>query len=204
MLRNRPLERLVSKTRAFRQPDDPIAGPASPEPRCRLCLDSVRLPGQGSLRAKETARAVPLLTRFSRYWRRAQAVALAAFAVILCILLAPAAARAGCSPRVHTHSDTDRLRGVRDPIMSGASGAAERPPALPRMPCSGASCSRLPDAPSVPAAVFDELPDSWVFSAPTAEWNVFDRWLHMSNPDALLPMRRAIAVFHPPRFPAPV
>jgi hypothetical protein len=147
---------------------------------------------------------VPQMCLFLRYWRRAQAVALAAFAVILCVLLAPSAARAGCSPSVHSHSDTGRFIAVMDPMIGGTPGAAESPPALPQLPCTGTSCSRLPTVPFVPAAVFDELPDSWVWRAPTANWAVVGPWLHSSSKDALLPMWRAIAVFHPPPFPAPV
>jgi hypothetical protein len=147
---------------------------------------------------------VPLIRRFSRCWRKSQAVALAAFALVTCALLAPAAARAGCSPRVHSHSNTGRLVAVMDPMIGGTPGAAERPPALPRMPCTGASCSPLPSVPAVPASVFDELPDSWVWRAPTANWAVVGPWLHLFSKDALLPMRQAIAVFHPPPFPAPV
>ncbi len=108
---------------------------------------------------------MPLLNQSSRYWRRTQAVALAAFAVISFALIAPADAFAGCSPRVHSHSHLGRLVGVMDPLIGGTPRAAERPPARPRMPCTGASCSPLPDVPSVPAAVYDELPGSWVWRA---------------------------------------
>jgi hypothetical protein len=144
------------------------------------------------------------LSRLSRYWPGAQAAALSAFAAILCVLLAPATACADCSSAVRPGSGSGRLVAVMDPMIVGIPGAAESPTTLPQMPCNGPSCSRLPSVPRAPAAVFDELPASWAWRAPTAKSFVAGRWLRSSNKDAPLPVRRPIAVFHPPPFPAPL
>jgi hypothetical protein len=130
-------------------------------------------------------------------FHRAGAVA----ALLALALFAPPVARAGCSHFVTSRTDPGRLFAPIEPLMQDLSRRSEAPrgPADPR-PCSGAFCSGQPAVPAVPAGVFGGVLNAWAcLTAVPGLASRVDSFLSPAT-DELHPTRRAIAVFHPPRF----
>jgi hypothetical protein len=134
-------------------------------------------------------------------------VSLPAGAVLALLALgaiAPPGAQAACSHLVTSRTDRHESSTLTESLLHDLAAPSDPlpMPSGPR-PCSGAFCSGQPAAPAVPAGVTAGRIGSWAWysevPAPTSTETAFLS-RETSDPD---PMRRAIAIFRPPRLLPP-
>jgi hypothetical protein len=141
--------------------------------------------------------------RMLRSFSFRQLVVLRAGAVLSLLalaLVAPRAAEAGCSHLVKSRADSVGISSLIEPLVGDVAGQLQESPApaSPR-PCSGALCSGQPAVPAVPAGALSVQLDSWAWNALVSSWGLLDiSSILSSHPSDPHPVRRNIAVFHPP------
>jgi hypothetical protein len=145
------------------------------------------------------------MTWLFRFGKLVSLPAAAVMSLVASALIAPPAAQASCSHLVTSRTNPGRIPSVIAPLILDPAGGVARPsepltvPPLPR-PCSGASCSRQPAAPAVPAGVFDGRLSSWAWCASSPGLIPPDSFSLASETSTLQTVRRRNAVFHPPRL----
>jgi hypothetical protein len=145
--------------------------------------------------------------RMTKSFSLKQLVSLPAGAVVLLLgfaVLAPPSALGGCSHLVTSGTDPGRLSSPIEGLIHDLAGKAAGLPAPVRpRPCSGALCSGQPAAPSVPPGLFDGRLESWVWCASVPGLVLIGDSFLFAETNGVLPTRRSLDVFHPPRFITP-
>ena len=116
-------------------------------------------------------------------------------------LLAPSAARAGCSHLVTSRDDAARHTSLDGSLVRDLAGpSSPLPSPSPPRPCSGAWCSGQPAVPPVPPGTFDGHLGSWAWHAPGLDDDSTDPSYLVAETPVLSLLHRGTEVFHPPRL----
>lgn len=120
---------------------------------------------------------------------------------VLCVLLAqslfaPTVAQASCGHYVVWGAKANEI-----PLPITASAPREEPqPAVPVQPCTGPGCSRhVPTPMTAPVPVVSVVRESWGASVLPVHVPPVDASSAVADDPAARPIRRASAIFHPPR-----
>jgi hypothetical protein len=145
------------------------------------------------------------MTGFSRFGKLVSMSACAVTSLLGWALIGPPAAQAGCSHPVTSRTGSAQIPFLSAPlILEPAEGVARlsEPLSVPPRPrtCSGAWCSRQPAAPAVPAGVLQDALSSWAWYTSVPGLTPPDPFSLASEMSSLRTVRRASAVFHPPRL----
>jgi hypothetical protein len=120
-------------------------------------------------------------------------------------LLAPSAARAGCSHLVTSRLDAARRASLDGSLVRDLAGPSNPlPPPSPHRPCSGAWCSGQPAVPPVAPGTFDGRLGSWAWHAPGPDEDSTAPSYLVAETPVLSLLRRVTEVFHPPRLHPPI
>ena len=194
-----PARRSIARTCAKRRNSEKRSGPATCKDRNR----SGMLPSELSLAISflDDERLLPSNRSSSRSF--GVSFRLCAFALLTMGWLAPAtvsAAHCGRYVQSEARFEQDLARLLDAGSTAGESAPLRPPPPAP--PCTGAFCSGLPAAPSVPVSAPTPLNEHRLcpivfVSLPRPESRLF----RLDAADQR-PIRRASAIFHPPRRPS--
>ena len=115
-------------------------------------------------------------------------------------LLAPSAAKAGCSHLVTTRDESGQHATLVEPLMRDLAGPSDPLSAPPsRRPCSGAWCAGRDAIPAVPPGAFEGRLRSWAWcmSSPD-DLSTTPHFFSVDFP-IVAPLHQGDDVFHPPR-----
>jgi prepilin-type processing-associated H-X9-DG protein len=119
--------------------------------------------------------------------------------VLAVVLLAPRGAQAGCSHLVTSRTDLRLDSSQMDSMIFGSAGRSESLPA-PRPPahCCGDWCSSRPSVPTNPPRMLGQAVDPWAWCGSNSSLVPVASFFICEAKAPARPVRRTIAVFHPP------
>jgi hypothetical protein len=153
----------------------------------------------------DSVEQISYMTGFSRFGKLVSLLACAVTSLVAWALFGAPAAHAGCSYPVTSRTSSGQIPFLNVPLILDPVEGNTRPseplsvPPRPRT-CSGAWCSRQPAVPAVPAGVLEVALSSWAWHASVPGLTPPDPFSLASEMSSLHTVRRALAVFHPPRL----
>ncbi|MHB1559192.1 MAG: hypothetical protein ACYC61_17195 [Isosphaeraceae bacterium] len=120
--------------------------------------------------------------------------------LLVLLLLAPRAARAGCSHLALSRDDLARLSFLDATLDRDLLATADLPTSPPDgRGCSGFWCSGAPAIPLVPSGAFEGRLGLWACKASSPDEAAAGPSFLDASADPLRPVHRASSIFHPPR-----